>query len=155
MAGERSWTRFWWLATLPLVRAGGGADHWRSSFGRVVAEAAFWAPAALLPQHGVRWEAGATPDLARAVVTHRGVEQRVEIAVAADGRPLWVAIDRWSNANAQRRWRLQRFGGTLGGFRSFGGYTLPTVVDGGNHFGSDDYFAFFRARVDDIRFVAP
>jgi hypothetical protein len=55
MVDDRSWTRFWLLGTVPVVRAGGDLDHLRSSFGRVVAEAAFWAPASLLPQAGVTW----------------------------------------------------------------------------------------------------
>lgn len=41
MVADRSWTRFRLLALVPVVRAGGDADHLRSSFGRVVAEAVF------------------------------------------------------------------------------------------------------------------
>lgn len=102
MAGERSWTRFWLNWTLPVVRAGNDDNHLRSSFGRVVAEAVFWAPAALLPQYGVRWEEGDTPNQARAVVTHGALAQRLEIEIAEDGRLLWVMIPRWSNANPER-----------------------------------------------------
>jgi len=50
---DKAWTRFWLLQTIPIVRAGGTPDYIKSSFGRVVAEAVFWAPAALLPQNGV------------------------------------------------------------------------------------------------------
>ena len=155
MAGERSWTRFWLFWTLPVVRAGENLNHMRSSFGRVVAEAVFWAPAALLPQNGVRWEDGDVPGRARAVMMHGALAQALEIAVAEDGRPLWVMIPRWSNANPEGEWRVQSFGGTLDDFRTFGGFTLPTRVDGGNHFGTEDYFPFFRARVEDVRFPAP
>jgi hypothetical protein len=149
----RSWTRFWLFWTLPVVRAGDDANHLRSALGRVVAEAAFWAPAALLPQNGVRWEEGAAPDRARAVVTHGSFVQRLEIAVAEDGRPLWVKLPRWSNVNPERQWRQQPFGGTLGNLRTFQGFTLPTKVDVGNHFGTNEYFPFFRARVEDVRFA--
>ncbi len=155
MADERSWTRFWLFWTLPVVREGMDLNHMRSSFGRVVAEAVFWAPAALLPQNGVKWEDGEAPDRVRAVVMHGALTQALEIAVAEHGRPLWVMIPRWSNANPEREWRFQPFGGTLADFQTFGGFTLPTRIDGGNHFGTENYFRFFRARVEDVRFPAP
>lgn len=40
MVADRSWTRLWLLGLVPVVRAGGNVNHQRSSFGRVVAEAA-------------------------------------------------------------------------------------------------------------------
>lgn len=154
MADQRSWTRFWLFWTLPVVvvREGEDLNHMRSSFGRGVAEAVFWAPAALLPQNGVQWEDGEGPGRAHAVVMKGALAQELEIAVAEDGRPLWAMIPRWSNANPEGEWRVQPFGGTLEDFQVFGGFTLPTRVDGGNHFGTEDYFPFFRARVQDVRF---
>jgi hypothetical protein len=155
MVNSDSWTRFWFDWMLPVVRAGGDDNHLRASFGRVVAEAAFWAPASLLPGKNVQWEEGDRPGRARATVTHGALTQSLEIEVADDGRPLWVMIPRWSNANPQGEWRVQPFGGTLGDFRSFGGFTLPARVDGGNHFGTKDYFPFFRAQVEEIGFPQP
>jgi hypothetical protein len=150
MSGDRSWTRFWLLGLVPIVRAGGDADHLRASLGRVVAEAAFWTPAALLPQAGTTWEA-VDADTARATVRHHGMIQTVDIRVDKDGRPTQVAIPRWSNANPGRTYRVQPFGGTLSDFRDVGGYRLPFRVEGGNFFGTDDYFPFFRAEVEAIR----
>lgn len=147
MVDARSWTRFWLLGTLPVARAGPDPDHLRASFGRVAGEAVFWAPAALLPGEGVRWEETGERDRARVVLTRRGLEQPVEITLDADGRPASVVFPRWSNANPEREWRLQPFGGTLDGFGDFGGYHLPTRVEAGNHFGTPDYFPFFRAEV--------
>ncbi|MGR4066916.1 DUF6544 family protein [Billgrantia sp. C5P2] len=152
MANGRSWTRFWLNGTLPVARVGGNDNHLRSSFGRVAGEAAFWAPAALLPQHGVRWEETGEPSLARAVITHGTLEQSIEIAVAENGQPTWVQFQRWSNANPEKEWRFQPFGGYLDDFQNFEGYTLPTKIDGGNHFGTEAYFPFFRARVEEVRF---
>lgn len=147
---ETSWTRFWLFGLVPVVRVSGDPDHRRSAFGRLVAEAAFWAPASLLPAEHVRWqEAGA--DTARAVVAHGGLEQAVDITLAADGQPSTVLIQRWSDVNADKTYRLQPFGGSLSGFREFGGYRLPTRIEGGNHFGTEDYFAFFKAEITDIR----
>ncbi|OUE46782.1 hypothetical protein BZY95_01550 [Billgrantia desiderata SP1] len=160
MANGRSWTRFWLNGTLPVARAGGDDNHLRASFGRAVAEAAFWAPAALLPQHGVRWEETGVrweetgePNLARAIITHGTLEQAIEIAVAENGQPRWVQFQRWSNANPEKEWRLQPFGGYLDNFQSFEGFTLPTKVEAGNHFGTEAYFPFFRVRVREVRFA--
>lgn len=148
-----SWVRIWLLNVLPIVRAGGTPDHARAAFGRVVAEAAFWTPAALLASD-VTWEA-AGGDVARAIVNRHGLRQTVDIAVAADGRPTRVALPRWSDANAERRYRLQPFGGYLSEHRRFDGYTLPTRVEGGYFVGTTDYFPFYKARVHELRFVDP
>lgn len=162
MAEGRSWTRLWLSGTLPVARAGGDDNHLRASFGRAVAEAAFWAPAALLPQHGVhweeagvRWEETGEPNLARAIITHGNLEQAIEIAVAENGQPRWVQFQRWSNANPEKEWRLQPFGGYLDDFQNFEGFTLPTQVEAGNHFGTEAYFPFFRVRVGEVRFLVP
>lgn len=152
MLNDSAWTRFWLDWTLPVVRAGEDENYLRAAFGRVVAEAVFWAPAALLPGNAVRWEPGDGPNRARAIVTRGALTQSIEIEVADDGRLVSVVIPRWSNVNAEGKWQVQPFGGTLGEFKRFGGFTLPTRVDGGNHFGTPDYFPFFRAQVEEIRF---
>lgn len=146
-----SWSRFWLGGILPVARAGGNEDHFRSAFGRCVAEAVFWTPAALLPDADVRWEQ-IGEDAARVTVARYGLTQSVDIEVDPDGRPVQVAFTRWSDANEDREFRLQPFGGYLSEFRSFGGYRLPTRVEAGNFFGTSGYFPFFRARVTAIRF---
>ncbi|WP_010626768.1 DUF6544 family protein [Halomonas sp. KM-1] len=160
MAEGHSWARFWLNGTLPVARAGGDDNHLRVSFGRAVAEAAFWTPAALLPQHGVhweeagvRWEESGEPNLARAIITHGTLEQAIEIVVAENGQPRWVQFQRWSDANPEKEWRLQPFGGYLDDFQNFEGFTLPTKVEAGNHFSTEEYFPFFRVRVEEVRFL--
>ena len=153
MVPDRSWTRFWLYRLVPVVRAGGD-DHLRSSFGRLAAEAAFWAPASLLPHQGVVWDA-IDEDTARATVTRGAREQAVEITVDEQGAPRQVLIQRWTNANPDRLFRLQPFGGTLAGYRDFGGYRLPTRVEGGNLFGTEDYFPFFKVEITDARLIGP
>lgn len=154
LSGDYSWTRFWLFGLVPVVRVSGDGDHRRSAFGRLVAEAAFWAPASLLPGPHVRWEPLGT-DSARAIVRFGGLEQNVDLFVDAEGRPLQVTIKRWSNENPDREFRLQPFGGFLSEFADFGGYRLPTRVEGGNLIGTDDYFPFFKAEVTDIVMTAP
>ncbi|RKF05741.1 hypothetical protein DEM25_014180 [Oceaniradius stylonematis] len=146
-----SWTRFWLFGLVPVVRISGDADHFRSAFGRTVAEAAFWTPAALLPGPNVRWEA-LDADSARAIVSFAGLEQSVDIIVDSQGQPTSVVIARWSDVNADKVYQVQPFGGTTSDFREFGGYRLPTRIEGGNWFGTDDYFPFFKADVTSISF---
>lgn len=145
---DRSWTRFWLFNLLPIVRAD-GADHHRSAFGRVVAEAAFWAPASLLPGEHVQWEA-MNDDTARAIVRFGAFTQAVDITVDASGAPTEVAIQRWSNENPDKVFREQPFGGYPSEYQLFDGYRLPTHVECGNHFGTLDYFPFFIANVSEI-----
>jgi Family of unknown function (DUF6544) len=152
--GKTSWVRFWLAQVVPIVRSGGNADHARAAFGRMVAEAAFWAPAALLPQFGTSWEA-VDVNTARATVTGNGMTQTVDITMTRDGRPTKVVIPRWTDANDEKVFRLQPFGGYLAEFREFAGYTLPTRVEGGNWIDTPDYFPFYRASVKDVHFTVP
>lgn len=149
-----SWTRFWLLGLGPVARSGGTADHARSAFGRYAAESVFWTPAALLPGPNVRWEP-VDENTARVTISHGGMEQPVDVTVNAEGRPLKVEMPRWTNANPEREFRLQPFGGYLAEFRQFGGYRLPTHVEAGNFFGTDDYFPFFIADITGIAFPDP
>lgn len=146
-----SWTRFRILWLIPVARMGGDPDHARSAYGRHVAEAVFWTPAALLPGPGVTWES-IDDDTARVTVTHEAMSQAVDVTVDAQGQPVQVSFQRWSNANPQKTYRLQPFGGYLSDFREVRGYRLPHRIEAGNMFGTDDYFPFFLADVTEIRF---
>lgn len=151
-----TWTRFSIFGLLPVARMGGGPDHVRSAFARAIAEAAFWTPAALLPRPGVRWDP-VDARTARVTVRNGALEQAVDVTVDPDGRPVRVALQRWSRENADKVWRLQPFGGYLSDFREVGGYRLPFRVEGGNLFETDAYYPFYIAEVETIRFpgVAP
>ena len=150
----RGWTRFRIFGLIPVARLGGGRDHTRAAFGRYVAEAVFWTPAALLPGPGVTWEAPG-PDTARVTVTRGPLSQAVDIEVAPDGRPITVHFQRWSDANPERRYRLQPFGGVLSDFRDVQGFRVPFAVEAGSMFGTEAYFPFFRARIAEVRFPPP
>ncbi|OAN80723.1 hypothetical protein A8B78_10075 [Jannaschia sp. EhC01] len=146
-----SWTRFWMAGILPVGRFGGNPDHSRSAFGRYVAESAFWTPAALLPGTGTVWEA-VDENTARFVMTHLGLTQAVDMTVASDGRPTQVVFERWSDANPVGVHQLQPFGGYLSEFQDFQGFRVPTHIEAGNFFGTEDYFPFFIADITTIRF---
>ncbi len=146
-----NWTRFRILGLIPVARMGGDSDHAQSAYGRYVAESVFWTPAAVLPGPGVVWE-GVDSNSARVTVNRGALSQTVNIRVNANGQPTEVSFSRWSNANADKEYRLQPFGGTFSDFREVQGYHLPFKVEAGNMFGTDDYFVFYRAEVKEIRF---
>lgn len=145
------WTRFRVLGFIPVARVGGNSDHARSAYGRYVAEAVFWTPAAILPKAGVDWEE-VDDNTARVIVTHGKLSQAVDVTVNTKGEAIEVSFMRWSNANPEKIYRLQPFGGTLSDFRFVQGFRLPFKVKAGNMFGTSEYFTFFKAEVEDIRF---
>ncbi|MEM6456215.1 MAG: DUF6544 family protein [Acidobacteriota bacterium] len=149
-----TWTRFWLFGLAPVARLGGNPDHTRSAFGRTVAEAVFWTPAAVLPGSNITW-APVSENVARVTMRRNDLAQSVDLTVDPAGRPLHVSFMRWSDANPDKEHRLQPFGGYLSAFRAFGGFTLPTHVEAGNLFQTDDYFPFFIADVTDLRFPQP
>ena len=149
-----TWTRFWLFGLAPVARFGGNPDHALSAFGRYVAEAIFWTPAAVLPGPNVIWEP-VSENVARLTMRRGDLEQSVDLTVDAEGRPLQVSFMRWSDANPDKVHRLQPFGGDLSEFREFGGFTLPTHVEAGNMFGTDNYFPFFIADITDVSFPQP
>lgn len=149
-----SWTRFWLAGLLPVARAGGNADHARSAFGRYVAEALFWTPAALLPMEDVEWRL-LGPDSAQVTLTAFGMEQSVEVHVDGRGAPTHIVLPRWSDANPQKQFQFQPFGGDLSEYRTFEGFTVPTVVHAGNFYGTAEYFPFFQVRVTSLTYSQP
>ncbi|UTW54608.1 DUF6544 family protein [Kordiimonas sp. SCSIO 12610] len=146
-----NWTRFWLAGLLPVARAGGTIDHTLSAFGRNIAEAIIWAPSAVLPASNIIWEA-IDANTARLIVIHNELKQSVDVTVDAEGRPILVKMDRWSNANANGTFQYQPFGGYLSKFRNFDGFCLPTHVEAGNMIETSDYFPFFIVDVSKISF---
>lgn len=140
LSGE-GWTRFWMFQTIPLVQQAGGADLNRAAAARPALEAV-WAPASLLPQNGARWEQTG-PNAARITVG----DVAMDLVVDAEGRPISMRTMRWSDVNSDKVFRLQPFGGTLEAEAEFGGFTIPSVVRVGNHYGTDDYFPFFQGTI--------
>jgi hypothetical protein len=80
------------------------------------------------------------------------MEQAENVTIDAEGRPVEVTFQRWSDANPEKLYRLQPFGATVSDFREVEGYRLPFRVEAGNLFGTEDYFPFYLADVTEIRF---
>lgn len=152
VSANGSWTRFAWLDLLPVALIDGSPDHYRSAFGRMIAESVFWTPAALLGALDVVWHA---PDdnTARALIGHSGLLVTVDVRVEPNGEPSQVSFQRWSNANVDKAYRLQPFGGYLSQFREIDGIKVPTRIEAGNFFGTADYFPFYRVDVQKLRWL--
>lgn len=143
------WTRFWINGLVPVVNLQVSPDLNRSAQARAALESV-WAPASLLPAHGVAWEQTG-PNTARLTFA-TGVEP-VDLTLAADGRVLEVVTMRWSDVNADKTFRLQPFAGTMEAEQTFGGYTIPSELKVGNLYGSSDYLPFFQARITAADFL--
>lgn len=148
-----SWTRFRIFVLVPLARLGGDLDHRRAAFGRYVAEAVFWTPAALLPGSGVVWDM-IDENSARVTVSRGALSQSVDVYVNATGQPVVVQFMRWNNANPEKIYRYEPFGGYLSDFREVQGFRIPFQVEAGNQFGTDNYFPFFKAQLKAVKFPA-
>jgi hypothetical protein len=146
-----SWTRFWLMGLVPVARAGGDADHARSAFGRAVIEAAVWLPTSVLPQPGITWEA---PDehRVRVTVTRDGMTQSVDLTLDAAGHAVEAVLPRWSNANPDKAYQVQPFGGRLWDHRDFGGLVVPAQAEVGNFYGTPEYHPFFMSTITDMTF---
>ncbi|WP_051631091.1 DUF6544 family protein [Afifella pfennigii] len=146
----RAWTRFWLWGVIPVARLAGRGDLALSAAGRAVMEA-IWAPASLLPQNGACWQR-AGEDAARVSFKVAGRELVATLTLSGEGRPVGISAMRWSNANPQGAFRWQPFGGSIEETGTFDGYTIPTRIEVGNHYGTKSYFPFFRAAIVEARY---
>lgn len=145
-----AWTRFWINGLVPVVQVSGSADLERSALARPALES-IWAPAALLPQNGASWTA-AGENSAIVEVGPEGRRTAVELVLNDAGGVRSVKAMRWSNENPAKRYQLQPFGGEVSAERTFGGFTIPSRVAVGNHFGTKAYFPFMEIEITDARY---
>lgn len=141
-----AWTRFWLMGVMPVANVASSPDIVRSAQFRAAVEGALWLPTTLLPENGAHWEQTGANE---ARVTLRQVTPPIELRLTLNeqGGVKQVVGQRWSNANAEKRFRLQPFGGTVIAEGTFQGLTIPLEIEVGNHFGTSDYVPFFRARI--------
>lgn len=141
-----AWTRFWLLGLIPVANVRSrGEDLVRSASFRSAMEG-IWAPATFLPLNGAHWrELGS--DRARVTVPTGAGPISLDLTLAPDGRVTEITGQRWSNANPEKRFRFQPFGGTMEAEATFGGFTVPSRVKVGNHHGTPDYLPFFQVEL--------
>lgn len=139
-----SWTRFWLGGIVPLARAG-GPDHRRAAATRAMLESV-WVPAALLPGSGANWRQTG-PDSAEIGFDMTPDLPPMQIRLDAEGDLTEISALRWSDANADRTYRLQPFGGRVLGTAVFRGFRIPAMIELGNLWATPGYAPFFHATV--------
>lgn len=146
LVGGEAWTRFWLGGLIPVAQSQTSPDLVRSAGFRSAVEGALWLPSSLLPSNGVRWEQ-IGPDRAR--VTFPRFDPPIEFVLTLDrsGAVREVVGQRWSDANSRKLFQMQPFGGSIAAEGTFDGYTIPTDISVGNHYGTDDYLPFFQAKI--------
>ena len=141
--GEESWTKFWLAGLVPLARIGGGPYHPRAAATRAMAEA-LWVPATLLPQFGASWRQTG-PDSAELRFADTPDLPPLHLTFDAQGAIIEIMTLRWSDANPDKTYRLQPFGGRMLETAVFQGFRIPVTVELGNLWGTPDYAPFFQA----------
>lgn len=147
---EESWTKFWLHGLIPLARIGGTADHARAAATRAMLESV-WVPAALLPQHGAVWrETGPDSAEVRFADTPDLPPMHLTFDAAGDLAEVWAL--RWTDANREKTYRWQPFGGRMIETGVVAGFRIPTRVELANLWGTPDEAPFFMARITDAVF---
>ncbi|MDD7970795.1 DUF6544 family protein [Roseinatronobacter alkalisoli] len=149
-ARAQSWTKFWLHGLIPLARIGGTGDHARAAATRMMLEA-IWAPASLLPQFGAEWTQ-TSADSAEIRFADAPVPEPMQITFDSEGNPLEVWAMRWTDANPEKTYRLQPFGGRMLEMTRHQGFLIPRRVELGNMWGTPDYVPFFIATITGAEF---
>jgi len=141
----------WKLFGLIPVMSASGPDIDRSAAGRLMAESV-WLPS-ILCANNIIWTARDNlHPCARLVV---GTEaQELSFSIDDEGRLQNLHLQRWGNPES-REFHYVSFGGVVEEERAFGGYTIPTRLRVGWHFGTDRFETegeFFRVTIDDATY---
>lgn len=141
--GESQWKPF---DHFPIASARGG-DVSRSLIGRMAAESV-WNPSVLLAENVAWTQIG--PQEAQFRLTLFGHPTEVRLTLAASGRIETIAFERWGKPEGGT-FGLHPFGGYVEEEKSFGGFTIPSKMRMGWHFGTGRFEKegeSFRATVD-------
>jgi uncharacterized protein DUF6544 len=120
-------------------------DTVRSAAGRAALEACAFAPATVLPQHGVTWRAESDELI---VAAWELPPERPEVRVRIDrkGAIRSVGAERWN----AREHRYVACGADVHAEQRFGAFTVPLHVTVSWWYGSDRATPFFTARLRDF-----
>lgn len=142
--GEMQWKLF---GLFPLAAAE-GSEITRSAVGRVEGETV-WLPS-LLCHEEVTWTA---PDSAHvhAAFSLQGEQTTLILTIGEAGQLEEIVYKRWGNPE-DGAFHYADFGGFVDEERTFSGYTIPTRMRLGWHFGTEKFDSegeFFRVTLDD------
>lgn len=140
----------WKLLGLFPVMSAGGPDISRSAAGRFQAES-MWLPSALL---SARWSQQDATHLQVVVPTRGGNEGQLTLNIDRRGRLLETSMTRWGNPDGGP-FREVPFGAVCEDEATFGGYTIPTKLRVGWHFGTERFEPdgeFWRANITSVTY---
>lgn len=126
-------------------------DTARSAVGRLAAEL-MWLPSALLPQQGVQWQ----EINERTIQAHLQIDDEpvtLTLVIDTNGKLLESYALRWGDRSKDGSWTYIPMGGKCYAESTFGGFTIPSQVGGGWEFGSEQYFEFFQATIEQADFA--
>lgn len=153
LEGGHGWTRFWAFGVKSLVNVAATEAVDRSALARPAVES-IWAPAALHPALGARWQP-IGPNRADVTLGEGAREVTITLTLDANGAVKNVVTQRWSNENPEGTYRMQPFGGDVLEEHRFSGFTIPSKVSVGNNYGTPEFFAFFEATIRDADYAVP
>jgi hypothetical protein len=149
--GAMTWKLF---GLVPFIRAS-GPDISRSAAGRVNMEC-IWLPSALCRKN-VSWSAADQSHIWAGFTAH-GQAAALDFTIDDSGAPKSISMPRWGNSKVDpeghpeaAKFRYVTFGGFVAKEENFSGYTIPTRLRLGWHFGSETFESegeFFRATID-------
>lgn len=122
----------------------------RSAAGRAAIEACAFAPATVLPEHGVSWRAE-RDDLIVASWDLPPERPSVRIRIGDDGAIRALSSERWSS----QEHRYVPCGGDVQGVKRFGAFSVPTEVTVSWWYGTERAAPFFTARIHDYEPIMP
>lgn len=144
--GEMNWKI---LGLIPVMSTS-GPDTTRSAAGRMATEFTLLPTAQLSPD--ILWKE-LTDTSVSVRRTIAGYDTDLTLAIDEMGRLISVSLDRWGNPD-DTIFHFARFGVDLSNDVSFGGYTIPTKISAGWHYGTSrfDEGEFFRAEITSAEF---
>lgn len=106
----------------------------------------------VLSSSAVSWT-GSDRSHTHARFTAHNETAEIDYVIDNKGRLQSINMPRWGNSEGST-FRYANFGGFVEREGTFGGYTIPTSVRAGWHFGTDKFESsgeFFRVVLDDLR----
>ena len=146
-AGAMRWALF---GLIPVATAS-GPDITRSAAGRMNIEA-IWLPS-IFAREEVSWIAAGPTQIHARFVSH-GEQADIDMGIDEAGRLRSVVMPRWGDPDGSA-FGLYPCGAFVDEETSFDGYTIPSRLRVGWHFGSERFARegeFFRATIESARF---
>jgi hypothetical protein len=126
-------------------------DTAKSALGRLAIES-IWLPTALLPVNQVTWQE-LSKDCLQASWLINGEQVTLTMLIARDGRLSKASILRWGNYAEDGSYSYMPFSANFEAERNFDGYTIPAKISAGWWLDTNNYFEFFRAKIESAEFI--